>query len=191
MQDTALQPSQRVRARDLFMAFLRIAVAGVGGVLPHAQYQLVERERWLTQREFADYLSAGQLLPGPNIVNVAIMVGARYRGLTGSLAGVAGMMVVPFFFVIGLAAFYRHFGEEPYVRQVFYGISAGAAGLMISTGVKLARAQPRQAWALLLVAAAFGLVGLARLPLIPVLLGLAPIALWLASRTPPPRKPTS
>jgi chromate transporter len=190
MQETTHQTVSRIRARDLFMAFLRIAVAGVGGVLPHAQHQLVERERWLTQREFADYLSAGQLLPGPNIVNVAIMVGARYRGLTGSFAAVAGMMVVPFFFVIALAAFYRSFGEEPYVRQVFHGISAGAAGLMISTGVKLARAQPRQAWALLLVATAFALVGLARLPLIPVLLALAPIALWLASRAPTRTKQT-
>ncbi len=190
MQETTLQPLPPVGTRNLFMAFLRIAVAGVGGVLPHAQHQLVERERWLTQREFADYLSAGQLLPGPNIVNVAIMVGARYQGLGGSLAAVAGLMVVPFFFVIALAAFYRSFGEEPYVRQVFHGISAGAAGLMIATGVKLARAQPRQAWALGLVATAFGLVGLARLPLIPVLLALAPIALWLASRTPAKGKQT-
>jgi chromate transporter len=176
-------PAQ-IRARDIFMAFLSIAVAGVGGVLPHAQHQLVERRRWLTQREFAELLSAGQLLPGPNIVNVSIMVGARHCGLVGAIAGVAGMMLVPFFFVITLAAFYRNFGNEPNVRQAFNGIAAGAAGLMIATGIKLAKAQPRKAWALGLTGTAFVLIGLARLPLIPVLLSMAPVAIWLASRDP-------
>ncbi len=177
----SLPTQPEVSLRELFLAFLRIAVAGIGGVLPHAQHQLVVRTGWLTQREFADYLSAGQLLPGPNIVNVAIMVGARYRGLAGSLCAVAGMMLVPFVFVLLLAAFYRSFGEEPYVREVFNGISAGAAGLMFATGVKLALSQPRVAWVLILIAAAFVLVGPLRLPLIAVLAALAPIAIAVAA----------
>jgi chromate transporter len=84
-------------------------------------------------------------------------------------------------FVLLLAAFYRSFGEEPYVREVFNGISAGAAGLMFATGVKLALSQPRVAWVLILIAAAFVLVGPLRLPLIAVLAALAPIAIAVAA----------
>ena len=174
--------ARRVTTLDLFLGFTRIGIGGVGGALPQAQYQLVEVRRWLTQQEFADLLSVGQLLPGPNIGNVSIMVGLRYQGLRGAVAALSGFFLLPFCIVMVLAALYKVFGEEPWVRPIFHGISAGAAGLILATGYRLLRVQPRQAWVLVMAAAAFALIALLRLPLMPVLCALAPVSAWCAWR---------
>jgi chromate transporter len=88
--------------RALFTGFLGIGVSGFGGVMPWARRLLVEQRRWLTADEFTDMLSLCQFLPGPNIVNVAVAVGARFCGARGVLAGLAGLMIVPFAIVIDL-----------------------------------------------------------------------------------------
>lgn len=174
---TASSPP-RITCRELFVGFTRIGITGVGGVLPQAQYQLVEKRQWLTAVEFAELLSVCQLLPGPNIGNVAIMVGLRYQGWRGAVAAFVGMMFIPFFVVLLLAAFYREFGAQSWVAPVFHGFGAGAAGLVLATGYKLLRAQVREPWVIVMAVLAFGSIAFARLPLIPVLVGLAPIAVW-------------
>ena len=127
-------------------------------------------------------LSLGQLLPGPNIGNVAIMVGMRHQGMRGAIAAVTGMMVPPFFVVMLFAALYRAIGEEPWIRPVFHGIAAGAAGLMLATGYKLLRAQATHPWVIVMGGASFALIVVGKFPLIPVLLGLSPISVFCAWR---------
>ena len=68
---------------ELFIAFSQLALSGFGGVLPWAHRALVERRGWLTQREFVETLALGQLLPGPNIGNMAVMIGYRFAGYAG------------------------------------------------------------------------------------------------------------
>lgn len=89
---------------QLFIAFTLLALQGFGGVLAIAQRVLCEQRRWLTQQEFLEMLSVGQVLPGPNVCNVALMVGDRFFGLRGALAALAGMMMVPLVLVLSLAA---------------------------------------------------------------------------------------
>jgi chromate transporter len=174
--------ARRITAVQLFLGFTRIGIASVGGALPQAQHQLVEVRRWLTQQEFAELLSLGQLLPGPNIGNLAIMLGARCGGWRGATAAIGGLLVLPFFVVMLLAAFYRAFGDEPWVRPAFHGIAAGAAGLILATGGRLLSVQPRQAWVFVMAGGAFVLIALMRMPLMPVLLALGPISAWCAWR---------
>ena len=54
---------------EIFRVFTRLAMQGFGGVLPIAQRELVERERWLTREQFLELLAVAQVLPGPNVVN--------------------------------------------------------------------------------------------------------------------------
>jgi len=168
--------------RQLFVAFMRIGVTGVGGVLPQAQHELVEVRRWLTQREFAELLSLGQMLPGPNVGNVSIMLGNRFHGAAGSFACLAGLLGVPFFVVLAIAALYHEYGAAHWVQPFFRGIAAGVGGLVFGTGLRLLRAQPRAAWVPLIAGAAFVLVAVLRAPLMPVVLGLAPFAAAFAWR---------
>ncbi len=145
---------------------------------------LVEERRWLNDEEFTEVLSLCQLLPGPNIVNIAVCVGARYHGVHGALAAFAGLMAAPFVIVLALGALYTEYGHLPAVSALFRGISAAAAGLVVAMGLKMA-ASPRLRSAMALFAVAtFTGIALMRLPLVVVLLAVAPLgvaaAFWRA-----------
>jgi chromate transporter len=121
----------------LFLAFSRMALMGFGGVLPIAQRELVDRLRWLSASEFAELLSIGQVLPGPNVVNLALMVGDRAFGLRGALAAVAGMLVGPLVLVLLLASLYQGFADVPAVAGAVKGMGLVSAGLVVAMGLKL------------------------------------------------------
>ncbi|MBQ1766790.1 MAG: chromate transporter [Aquincola sp.] len=123
--------------RDLFRAFTRMSLMGFGGVLPVAQHELVERRRWLTREDFVELLSIGQVLPGPNIVNVALMLGDRFFGWRGAAAAVGGLLGVPMLLVMSLAILYNGFSQHPMVSGALRGMGAVSAGLVLSTAVKL------------------------------------------------------
>ena len=81
-----------VRPRELFFAFLTIGLSGFGGVLPWARRELVDRRGWLAAEAFNDILALCQSLPGPNIVNLSVVVGGRFAGAAGALAAVLGTL---------------------------------------------------------------------------------------------------
>ena len=154
-------------------------VSGFGGVLPWARRMLVERRGWLTGPEFTDLLGLCQFLPGPNIVNVSIAVGNRFHGLAGSLAALSGLIGGPVALICAAGALYARIGGHSAVRDVFAGVAAAAAGLIVAMAVKMAlplfRERPLEAVPIALVG--FVLVGLLRWPLVPVVLVLVPTAL--------------
>ena len=121
----------------LFLAFSRLSMMGFGGVLPIAQRELVERLGWLTVEEFAELLSIGQVLPGPNVVNLSLMVGDRYFGLRGALAALAGMLLMPLVLVLVAAALYQQFAAHPAVAGAVRGMGAVSAGLVMAIALKL------------------------------------------------------
>ena len=120
-------------AGELFFAFNRLALQGFGGVLAVAQRELVERKRWLTREDFVELLALSQVLPGPNVVNLALMFGDRFFGLRGAFAAVAGMLVVPLVIVLALTAAYAEFSRLAVVSGALRGMGAVAAGLIIAT----------------------------------------------------------
>ncbi|ROP84448.1 chromate transporter [Stella humosa] len=173
---------------QLFLAFLGIAMSGFGGVLPWARRMLVERRRWLTGPEFTDILGLCQFLPGPNIINVSIAVGSRFRGLPGALSAISGLIGGPVLLMCAAGAFYARHGDQPMVRSIFAGVGAAAAGLVVAMAIKMAipliRERPLEAAPVALVG--FVTVGLLRWPLawvLPPLLavGMA-IAWWRRNR---------
>jgi chromate transporter len=118
-------------------AFSRLAMQGFGGVLPVAQRELVERRQWLTKEQFVEALSIGQVLPGPNIVNMALMIGDRFFGLRGAFAALIGLIALPLLLVLTLAALYLQFASEPLVAGALRGMGAVAAGLILAMALKL------------------------------------------------------
>lgn len=169
--------SQRLAPAELFRAFAEMSIYGFGGVMPWARRMLVDRRRWVDDREFAELLSIGQMLPGPNICNIAVIVGYRYCGWRGSVAAATGLMLPPFFIVLALGALYHRFGALPSVQGALRGMMAVAAGLVLMTGVKLAQSQPRTKRGLVFGLLSLTAVGVLRLPLGWVMLALIPAAL--------------
>ncbi|MFC4929559.1 chromate transporter [Massilia sp. GCM10023247] len=161
---------------DLFLAFTVLALQGFGGVLAVVQRELVDRKRWLTQEEFIEDWAVAQIMPGPNVVNISMMIGARYFGLPGALAAVAGMLAIPLLVVLLLATLHARFVDNPQVAGALRGMAAVSAGLIAAAGLKLAGSLLRHPLPLPVSSAiglaAFVLVALVRLPLVYVLLGL-------------------
>ena len=169
---------------QLFCGFFAIAINGFGGVMPFARRMLVEKRNWLTPEEFVDALAMCQFVPGPNIVNFAVAFGGRLRGISGALACVAGILISPI--VIGIATYklLLEFAEAPAVLGALRGMSAVAAGLVTALGVKLIAPVLRRkdwlAFGCALVTAA--VIGILRLPLLPVLAVVVPSAIYLQWR---------
>jgi len=186
----AADPSTPTRAQprnpsDLFWSFTWLALQGFGGVLAVVQRELVERKRWMTNEEFVEDWAVAQIMPGPNVVNLSIMIGDRYFGLRGAIAALAGMLLFPLLLVLTLAVMYAEFSSHPAVAGALRGMGAVAAGLIAGVGIKLfvsIRNHPLGrplcvALAALTVAAMAGL----RLPLfwvLPVLGGTACLLTW-------------
>jgi chromate transporter len=165
---------------ELFLAFSQLALSGFGGVLPWAHRTLVERKGWLTQREFVDTLALGQLLPGPNIGNMAVMIGYRFAGYAGAAAAFAGLIGGPFIIMITVGLLYTHYGALPLVQQALSGMSAVAAGLVLATGLKMTSSLKRHWRPWMFTALALAGVGALRWPLLAVVGGLAPFAVAAA-----------
>jgi chromate transporter len=165
---------------QMFWVFTRMALQGFGGVLPVAQRELVERVRWLDRAQFLELLALSQVLPGPNVVNLSLMVGDRFFGARGAFAACSGMLALPFVIVIALAAAVGQTQHLPAVAGALRGMALVAGGLVLATAIKLALPQLRGPKAsalglpmlLALIAATVLAVALWRWPLVATLAGL-------------------
>ena len=167
----------------LFWAFTALALQGFGGVVAIAQRELVDKKQWLTQAQFVEDWAVAQVLPGPNVVNLSLMIGDRYFGVRGGMVALAGMLAFPLVIVLILAALFSGASDSVAVQGALRGMGAVAAGMIAATGLKLLSALKQNAlgapvcWAL--AAATFVAIALLKLPLIWVLLGFGGLAaLW-------------
>ena len=157
---------------DLFWTFTRMALQGFGGVLPIAERVLVHNRRWITPKDFVEALAIAQTLPGPNIVNLSLMVGDRFFGPRGAAAAFAGMMLFPTIIVLILAALYQFTAELEITRRILLGMSAVSVGMIAGMSLRLARNQGHFRVGWLIGGAVFLLVAILHKPLGMVLLAL-------------------
>lgn len=184
-------PSSTLRAQpqsptDLFVSFTLLALQGFGGVLAVVQRELVEKKGWMTTEEFIEDWAVAQIMPGPNVVNLSVMIGDRYFGLRGAFAALAGMLTMPLLVVLALALVYAQFADNPAVAGALRGMGAVAAGLIAATGLRLMRAVRHHVLGIglcvLLGALCFAAIALLHWPLVYVLLGLGGVACVLTYR---------
>ena len=171
---------------DLFWSFTFLALQGFGGVLAVVQRELVEKKRWMTREEFVEDWAVAQIMPGPNVVNLSLMIGGRYFGLRGAMTALAGMLAVPLLVVLALALVYAQFADNPQVAGALRGMGAVAAGLITATGLKLMGAVKKHPLGVPACAvfgvATFAGIALLRWPLAYVLFGLGGLACVLTYR---------
>lgn len=169
----------------LFWSFTWLALQGFGGVLAVVQRELVEKKRWMTNEEFIEEWAVAQIMPGPNVVNLSIMIGDRYFGLRGAVVAVSGMLLLPMLLVLALAMLYARFADLPQVAGALRGMGAVAAGLVAGVGCKLAAPLARHPLGPLLCAAiaclTFAAMVVLRWPLLwtlPLVGGTACLLTW-------------
>jgi chromate transporter len=167
---------------QLFVGFLEVTLSGFGGVLAWAHRTLVERRGWLSETEFTELLGLSQVLPGGNIINVAILVGARFHGLRGVYVALSGLLVVPLCLVLVLNVLLSGPGIAQISQPALRGAAPVVAGLTLATGLKMARAYRWTAPGALFATLTVGAVAVLQVPLLLVLAILAPLSIALEWR---------
>jgi chromate transporter len=164
---------------ELFVAFARMSLAGFGGVLVWARRSIVDQHRWMTADEFNETFALCHFLPGPNIVNLSVVFGSRFRGIPGGIAAFAGLVGPPVVIVTILAALYARYGEIDALRRILSGVSCVAVGLLLAVVFRMLMPliRKRDLVGLLILAAVFIAIGLLRLPLPAVLLVAIPLSI--------------
>lgn len=167
---------------DLAIAFGTMGVSGFGGVLPWARRVLVEERRWLSAEQFNELFALCHFLPGPNIINFAIVFGSRKRGAAGAAVCIAALVVPPMAIVMALGALYARYEDVAVLQRVLAGLAAAAAGLLVAMALKMAEPllRSRSAAALAVAAVTFVAMGVLKLPLLWIVAVLAPLSIGLA-----------
>lgn len=178
--DTQAPVARHVSMRELFVGFLLIGLMGFGGIQASANYVIVERNKWLTPREFVELFGVCSILPGGNFLNATVMLGDRFQGPLGSVVGLTALMLAPLLILLALAHGYNTFSHLPDVEAAVAGAAAAAAGLIIGTSARLI-AGLRRGWpSVVFGVATFAAVGLLRVPLVWVVGLIVPISVAVA-----------
>ncbi|MDB5568977.1 MAG: Chromate transporter [Hyphomicrobiales bacterium] len=161
---------------EIFVAFLLIGLMGFGGIAASAHYVIVERNRWLDQREFVELFGVCSILPGGNFLNATVMLGDRYQGPLGSVTGLCALLLAPLLILLALVYTYETFSYLPDVQGAIAGAAAAAAGLIVGTSAKLVGGLKKGVATLVFGAATFLAVGVLRAPLAAVVLVIVPLS---------------
>lgn len=165
----------------LLAAFVRLGTVTFGGGLQSwIHREMVDRLGWVDEDTFLSGLTVARIVPGANGVNVALYIGFKLRGAMGAAAAVLGMIVPAFCMILGFGYLYRSFGHLAAVHFVLTGLAAAGVGATLTMGIKVGRRLPRDLATSLTAVAVFALVGVLRLPMIPVVLGIIPISVGVA-----------
>lgn len=166
---------------ELFIAFAKMSLMGFGGVLVWARRAIVEQHKWMTADQFNETFALCHFLPGPNIVNLSVVFGSKFRGIPGAIAAFLGLVLPPVLVVLGLAVLYARYGEIEALRRALAGVVCATAGLFFATVIKMLQpiVKSRSIVALAMVVAVFVAIGPLRLPLQMVLLVAVPASLLI------------
>jgi chromate transporter len=167
---------------QIFVVFLELGLTGFGGVLPMLRRMLVERRRWLSAEAFTELLGVCQFMPGGNAVNMSVAVGLKFRGVPGAIAGLLGILAAPTLIVVSLGVVYSRYADDPHLRHFFAGLAAAAAGLLVSTAIKIGLPLRRRPVGLVVAALIIVAVAFLRLPLVPTMLVMAPLGILASWR---------
>jgi chromate transporter len=178
MTDTPAPPN----LAGLFAGFLTVGMCGFGGTLSWARRMVVEQRRWMTPAEFTDMLGLCQFLPGGNILNLTVAVGARFQGVAGSAAAFFGLMAAPMAIVLALGVVHARYGGRPAVHAAFDALAAAATALVLATALKIAAPLRTRILDIAIAVATFAGIALMRWPLPLVLAIVAPLSILIASR---------
>lgn len=156
---------QRPDLRALFLGFSAVGLSGFGGVLPFARRMLVDERRWMSGEQFNTQLGLCQFLPGPNVINLAVLVGKRYQGLAGAVVAPLGLLAGPLAIVLLLALLYDRYGSLPLAQGMLRGIAAVGVGLLFATAWRMGMALKDKAYFLPFAALTVAAIAFFRWPM--------------------------
>jgi chromate transporter len=120
--------------------WLRMGLTGFGGPPAHVallQRLVVDRERWMTAREFQDAYAACGLLPGPASTQLAIFCAYRVGGRRAAVVGGLGFVVPAVIIILLLSLVFLADAPPRWVRGAGAGAGAAVAAVALEAGRSL------------------------------------------------------
>jgi chromate transporter len=144
-------------------------------MIPAIERDAVDKYRLLSKDEFMEYATLSQTLPGVIALNFASLVGRRVAGLGGMLAAGFGAILPAFSLMVVATIFAQMIPQQGRLLSAMRGIRAASAALVLAAAFSLGRHNLKNAFAVLVMIAAFLMVALGNLsaPLIVLLSGAA------------------
>ncbi|HEY3911544.1 MAG TPA: chromate transporter [Stellaceae bacterium] len=172
----------RIGLGAIFAAFFMLGVTSFGGGTAAWLYRaMVRRRRWIDDQAFLAGVALSRVMPGSAGVNLTVQVGQRLRGAAGAVAAVVGLVSGPLVIVVALAAGFARIAGSGVAHAALDGVAAAAIGLTFATGLVLVPRDAGQVGQILIVLATALMVGVLRWPMLPVVLGLAPLSIGIAA----------
>lgn len=134
---------------DLARAWFVVSTQSIGGgpsVLLLMRREMVERYRWVTQREFLEDYAISKMSLGINLIALAGLVGWRVARLRGTLVSVLGLILPASAITLALTAAYASVRDDALVRAAVDGAGPAAAGMAMGVSFTFARQAVRRGW---------------------------------------------
>jgi len=131
----------------LTRSWIAVGTQSVGGgtsTLLLIRRLAVDRERWLSAREFGEAWALSQLSPGIHLVALAGLLGQRVAGWRGVAAAVGGMLIPAAAITVVLTAGYGAIATSQIARAALAGIAPVTAGMTLATAALLIRSSARR-----------------------------------------------
>jgi chromate transporter len=165
---------------ELFLGFASIALVGFGGVMPWVRWLLIEKKGWFGEEEFINLFALSNFMPGGNVVNIAVITGARLGGFPGAVAALTGLVAPPALIVVAVGGLYSTYGHLPIVSQTVQAVGAAAAGLVAAMGLRMALPFLKSPRALAVMAVVLVAAVFMKIPLIWMLCTILPVSVLAA-----------
>jgi chromate transporter len=169
---------------QLASVFGLISLTGFGGgQKAQIRRQVVSNNHWITDQDFIEALEVAELLPGPNLLNLAVFIGQRIRGIPGAFAALLAGSVPPFFVVLAAGAFYFSKFNMPLIHAALNGATAAAVGLTLANAIELTVGSAKHPVNLIFIAATAVAVVNFKLSLVLTLLVFGGLSMLLVARS--------
>lgn len=172
-----------VSFREIFIVFGKVGALSFGGGLAGWVYrEVVLKRAWLSEKEFLSGMALSQVLPGANVTNLSVYIGQRLRGTLGAMTALTGLLIAPFFLVLGFFLLYDVISTQAWVARAISGVAAAAIGLLAFATWRTGKHSVRSVHGVAAALATFIAVGVLHWPLLPVVLFVTPLSVAAAWR---------
>jgi chromate transporter len=142
----------------MFIIFFRIGAFTIGGgyaMLPLIEREVVDNQKWVTEKEIVDVFAISQSIPGVIAINTSIFIGYKVGGLVGAVVAALGVILPSFLIILVIAFLLFNIQDNIYVQKAFTGVRAGVVGLIGLAALKLGKAAIKDKLGVILAVIAF------------------------------------
>ena len=125
-----------------FKTFFKIGAFTLGGgyaMIPLIQSEVVDKQKWIDEKEFLDLIAIAQSCPGVFAINISTFIGYKMRKEKGAICSALGTALPSFLIILLIAMCFHRFMDVPWIAAMFNGIRPAVVALIAVPTFNLAK----------------------------------------------------